>query len=143
MNKHFVRCWEKDKHKLAEWFANTDLSWINYGKIVEKLFDLVLTPDTGYSYNSRFKTINIKTIDDGDYQGTMLFLIPEDTYQPDEFQYVVVTVDYGSCSGCDTLLRITEHSDGLPNNQQVSDLMTIALHLVQSAKYVYEKGERE
>jgi hypothetical protein len=141
MNKHFVRCWEENKHKLEDWFANRNLEYVNYATIVEKLFELVLTPETKYRFNSSFDVAKITTIDDGDYQGTMLFLIPEEGYQPNEYAYVITTVDYGSCSGCDTLLRITDYSDGTPNETQLKDLMTIALHLVQSAKYVYEKGE--
>ena len=43
---------------------------------------------------------SITEIDDGDYQGTLLFTIPEDTYQPASYQYLMTFVAYGSCSGC-------------------------------------------
>ena len=41
---------------------------------------------------------------------------------------------YGSCSGCDTLLGINEYEDGLPNEEQVKDYMTLCLHLIQKLK---------
>jgi len=80
----------------------------------------------------------IHQIDDGDYQGTLLFIIPEDCYQPHDYWYVKVF--YGSCSGCDTLLNIIDCS--YDKEQQVNDLFTLALHVVQGLKkmdyYYYE-----
>jgi len=43
----------------------------------------------------------IHQIDDGSYQGVLLFVIAAKGYQPSEYWYV--KVGYGSCSGCDTL----------------------------------------
>lgn len=37
-------------------------------------------------------------------------------------------------SGCDTLMAISGYSDELPNEEQVKDYMTLALHLVQKLK---------
>ena len=78
----------------------------------------------------------IHQIDDGDYQGTLLFVIPERGYQPHKYYYVMV--DYGSCSGCDTLQRIRDYSDLPPTEQQVADYMTLALHIVQKLKVMSE-----
>lgn len=78
----------------------------------------------------------IHQIDDGDYQGTLLFVIPEIGYQPHKYYYVMV--DYGSCSGCDTLQRIRDYSDLPPTEQQVADYMTLALHIVQKLKVMSE-----
>lgn len=71
----------------------------------------------------------IHTIDDGDYQGTLVFVIAEGGYQPSE--YWATTVSYGSCSGCDTLCGISEYSGGRPTEQQAADYQSLALHLVQ------------
>jgi hypothetical protein len=75
-------------------------------------------------------------IDDGDYQGTLLFLIPEDTYQPDNYYYV--KVEYGSCSGCDTLESIRDYDSDTPNDEQVKDYMTLCLHIIQKFKKLGE-----
>lgn len=72
----------------------------------------------------------ISEIDDGDYQGTLLFVIPEDIYQPYDYWYV--RVFYGSCSGCDTLQSILY--DSYSKEQQIDDLFTLALHIFQGLK---------
>jgi len=72
----------------------------------------------------------IHQIDDGDYQGTLVFIIAEMGYQP--CTYWSVMVGYGSCSGCDTLQSISGYSDDKPSPEQVKDYMTLALHIVQA-----------
>lgn len=74
----------------------------------------------------------IVEIDQGDYQGTLVYVIGEKGYQPSDYWYVKVY--YGSCSGCDTLEGIRCYDDGVPNDQQVEDLMMLALHIVQGLK---------
>lgn len=83
----------------------------------------------------------IHEIDDGNYQGTLLFLVPVRGYQPST--YWVFKVNYGSCSGCDTLEaiesadRYDEDCNILPlSEQQKKDYMTLILHMIQSAKVV-------
>lgn len=71
----------------------------------------------------------IHTINDGDYQGSYLFVIPETDYQPS--RYIITGVQYGSCSGCDTLQGISEYSSDAPSEQQVRDYYTLCLHIVQ------------
>ena len=88
------------------------------------------------------KVDRIHELDDGDYQGTLVFLIPFDVYQPSE--YVLTKVDYGSCSACDTFQSVrysefgsySEESTDAPNKLQVDQYMTLALHLVQGMKIV-------
>ena len=74
----------------------------------------------------------IHTIDDGDYQGTLLFVIASSGYQPSKYWYV--KVGYGSCSGCDTLQDIRGYTDEPVTDQQLRDYMTLALHIVQGLK---------
>lgn len=71
----------------------------------------------------------IHEIDDGDYQGTLLYVIGAKGYQPSDYWYV--RVSYGSCSGCDTLQSINDYSSDKPTERQVDDYMTLALHIVQ------------
>ena len=79
----------------------------------------------------------IHKIDDGDYQGTLLFVIAAKGYQPSD--YWSVFVGYGSCSGCDTLQSIDEECyDETPNDSQLAQYMTLALHIVQGIKKIGE-----
>lgn len=71
----------------------------------------------------------IHVIDDGDYQGTLLFVIGAKGYQPSD--YWTVSVGYGSCSGCDTLERIRCYSGDPVTDEQLAEYMTLALHIVQ------------
>jgi hypothetical protein len=74
----------------------------------------------------------IHQIDDGDYQGTLVFVIAARGYQPSEYWYVKVS--YGSCSGCDTLESIRDYSDDPVTKEQLDAYMTLALHIVQGFK---------
>jgi hypothetical protein len=74
----------------------------------------------------------IHSIDDGDYQGTLVFVIAGSGCQPSAYWYVKVS--YGSCSGCDTLEAIHSWNDEPPTKEQLDDYMTLALHIVQGIK---------
>lgn len=71
----------------------------------------------------------IHCIDDGDYQGTLVFIIAAKGYHPN--RYWATKVYYGSCSACDTLQRIAGYSDQPPTIEQIEDYMSLALHIVQ------------
>lgn len=60
----------------------------------------------------------IHGIDDGDYQGTLLFIVGAVGYQP--CKYFWVKVNYGSCSGCDAL--------------EVEGYLALAQHLVEGLR---------
>lgn len=100
----------------------------DYDDIVKAVIS-VINPENDYGKPSKEK---LHKIDDGDYQGTLLYIIPEDTYQPSDYWYV--KVGYGSCSGCDTLETIRNYDDSPPNDEQIKDYMTLALHVVQGLK---------
>jgi hypothetical protein len=55
-------------------------------------------------------------------------------YQPDN--YWATKVYYGSCSGCDTLQHILAYSEESFNEQQINDLMTLSLHMLQRMKEI-------
>lgn len=73
----------------------------------------------------------IHKIDDGHYQGTLLFVIASKNYQPSIYWYVFI--GYGSCSGCDTLESINIGSE-IPTSDELDQYMTLALHIVQKLK---------
>lgn len=133
MEKYFIQAWDKNKHNLENYFrTHNQEEYSDYKTILQKILELVIHDhnDIGFKYESD----NIKTIDYGDYQGTLLFIFCEDAYQPDENQTYYTVVDYGSCSGCDTLQRISHYDDEMPTEEQVKDYMNLALHMIQHIK---------
>ena len=145
MIKEFVEAWEENKNKLEDYFRNTEQKeYDEYSKIVKKLFEIVINShleEKGkYPLEKGFDVENMTIVDDGDYQGTQIFIIPLKTYQPDIIDYIYTNTYYGSCSGCDTLLNITSYNtDEKPDEEQIKDYMTLALHLLQKCKWLQEE----
>ena len=138
MVKEFVQQWEENKESLREYFKNTKQEkYSTYEKIVEKLFEICI-PNTGRSYGDKWELGSITVVDDGDYQGTQLYIIPTNKYQPSMEDYIIVDNYYGSCSGCDALQGISNYDYDLPSDSQVEEYMTLCLHLVQRIRWVVE-----
>jgi hypothetical protein len=97
-----------------------------------------------YILGDEWDSEKITVVDNGDYQGTKLFLIPKVGYQPEEYEYLMTYVGYGTCSGCDTLLEIQSYSydNDLPTEQQLKDYMTLCKHLVDNMIKPYNTGWR-
>lgn len=139
MIKKFVEKWNRYKENLENYFRNTKQEeYQDYKDIVKALFKNVINQGETDHWN-KFNIEEMTLIDDGDYQGTQIFIIPLDTYQPNIEDYVVTNTYYGSCSGCDTLLAINEFSSGLPSEEQIHDYMMLALHLLQKCKWLEEE----
>jgi len=85
-----------------------------------------------YGVNGEPDCERVHSIDDGEYQGILLFLVAAQGYQPNKYWYV--RVDYGSCSGCDTLKGIRGYENSAPTDEQINDYWTLALHIVQELK---------
>ena len=119
MLKYCVDQWEKNKENLREALEQFDFDKDYMGYKV--LMSLIIT----HILENKWDSENFTTIDDGDYQGTLLFVIPERCYQPGAGSYLMTYVEYGSCSCCDTMLAI------LGSDTMVEDLMTLALHMIQ------------
>lgn len=101
----------------------------DYKSLVAAVVTIISSDDYG---DLDFERVH--QIDDGDYQGTLLFVIAAKGYQPSN--YWAVKVSYGSCSGCDTLQDIRDYSDDPPTKEQVDKYMTLALHIVQELKEI-------
>jgi len=129
MRKEIIEQWDKNKSKLEEYFEATKQEEYceSYLSILKKVFELVLTDE-------EWQLDKITVVDDGYYQGTQLFIIPKQTYQPSEDEYLFTAVSYGSCSGCDTLQAISQYGYDLPTKSQVAEYMTLSLHLIQKMK---------
>ena len=132
MITELVKQWEENKYKLEEYFKTTKQDeYDSYETIVKKVFELCIPEANTYSgWNLDRMTV----VDDGDHQGTQIFIIPKDTYQPKIEDYVMTDTYYGSCSGCDTIYGISVYESDLPTDEQVKEYMTLALHLVQKIK---------
>lgn len=129
MIQEFVKIWDEKKDVLREKFSAAHPS--SYTEIVRSVVELLKSEE---DYGGAPDPELITTIDHGEYQGTLVYVIGEGGYQP--HHYWAVKVGYGSCSGCDTLESIREYSDDPPTEAQVNDYMTLALHIVQGLKEI-------
>lgn len=135
MTHDFLSAWLCNGLKLKRWFeANKQSEYDSYQKILYKIIEIVINPYLKEYANYELDPSKIHEIDDGDYQGTLIYLIPYDTYQPSINEYILTAVEYGSCSACDTLLRISKYDEDKPSKEQVHDYMLLALHMVQNCR---------
>lgn len=144
MLKILLRKWNENKSLLRqELSTRTNLNGCNYLDLVKLTFETVYNKGK-LDYGEDLDLKNITQIDNGDYQGTLLFLIPFNTYQPSEYEYLMTYVGYGSCSGCDTLLSIQEYNNGQElTEQQVKLFMNLCKDIVTNTIKPYNSGWRE
>lgn len=139
MVEEFIEKWEKYKGDLEDYFRNTKQEEYNeYSIIVKKIIELIINRDIEYGEYNYEKLL---VIDDGDYQGTQIFIAHKSTYQPSVEEYIYTSNYYGSCSGCDTLQSISMYCCDLPTEQQIKDYMMLALHLIQNFRKMEENNE--
>ena len=126
----WVKIWDAHKGEIEKIF--TEKHPDNYEEIVKQVVTLISKHTDGWRGKPDHEKITCFGGDD--YQGTLLFVIPGKSYSPCQYWYV--KVDYGSCSGCDTLQSI--YSDGdwgtKPTTGQIKDYMMLALHILQETK---------
>ena len=103
---------------IPEWEYSPDES---YKSLLIKALELTVDTDKDYPCPD---VSRITTIDDGNSQGTLLFVVGETGYPPSEYWFVKVS--YGSCSACDTLQAV----------ESKEDLYTLALHMLQGMKSI-------
>lgn len=129
MIQEFVERWEQRKHEVEAAFKAKFPD--SYDEIVKQVVVTLRNDEQHFGVPDPER---ITVIDDGYYQGTRIFIVGERGYQPDKYWFV--KVNYGSCSGCDTLQRIECDGewDKPPTDGQLADLMSLALHIVQSIK---------
>ena len=108
MIKYALKKWNDNKDALRNAIQQTEKdkrsAW-DYNDIV-KLVCRYIFNENVTDKDPKINIEGITMIDNGGYQGTLLFMMPFDTYQPMEYEYLMTYVGYGSCSGCDTLQRI-------------------------------------
>lgn len=134
----FIRAWDANKKKLENYFRTHEQDrYDSYETLVKLLFNIVINPFIESDYN-RFNT-DITVLDHGGYQGTQIFILHRYCCQPSVTDYVYTSVYYGSCPGCDTLSGISAYNDGLPDEEQIKDYMSLCLHLLQRCSYLKDE----
>lgn len=132
MDKDIIERWYKNKENLKRYFeTHVQREYSEYKQVVGALIKYCLNNNVGSG--DEFSEL-FDVSDYGDYQGTQIFLLHKDTYQPNIGDYYVFDNYYGSCSGCDTLLGISNYDEGYPSEEQVSEYMNLCLHMVQRMK---------
>lgn len=122
--------------KIEQALRDTFTTHVNdYKEIVQRTLMFLSEDPTDIPYGEPDFN-NIHVIDDGDYQGTLLYVIPEGSYQPDDYFYV--KVNYGSCSACDTLLSIEAMSEygSIVTDQQKDAYLDLCRHVAQGIKKI-------
>lgn len=126
MNMEFVEAVRSNKDIVEQHFK--DHHPCNYKEMVKLVVKLVHSR-TEYGGPNPEK---IHEIDDGGYHGTLLYVIPEDCYQPDNYWFV--KVGYGSCSGCDALESVREYGDDPPTEEQIKAYYMMCMHIAEGLK---------
>lgn len=150
MIKYCYNKWRDNSEKLLEKLkSDTSLSTCDYKYLVQLVVKYIL--NNGFDEDSwgligdGWSADRVTEIDNGEYQGTLLFLIPENCYQPSHTEYLMTYVDYGSCSYCDTLQSIQcgwDYGDP-PTEAQVKDFFTLCRDLVMHMIKPYNLNDDE
>ena len=122
INRKFIDRFLNNKHKLEAIYKEKHPE--NYLELVINVIKIIESDEHGDISSER-----VREIDDGDYQGTLLYLIADNSYQPSDYWYA--RVNYGSCSGRDTLEAIRNYDNKKPTVQQIKDYLLLSLHIVE------------
>jgi hypothetical protein len=135
----FLKRWDERQHLVrAQFTANAPES---YKEIVEAVLT-ALAGEEEYNWPDPSK---LTELSHGGYPGTLLYIVPGNNYSPDT--YYAVSVDYGSCSGCDTLQAIGGYFKETPTPEQVDQYMQLAFDVLRGFKqisgYSYDETAEE
>jgi len=86
MIQDFIDKWNKNKNKLRSVIETQQ--WESYKELVKIIIDNILNEGEEEEYK-QYNSDEITVVDDGDYQGTQLFLFHIDTYQPNVEKYII------------------------------------------------------
>ena len=137
MLKYCYEKWNQNKDKLEEALRKTDISRVEYRDLLVLTVENILNDSV-----PRWNAKGITEIDDGDYQGTLLYLIPEATYQPSEYNYLMTYIGYGSCSGCDLLQSIQPYSAEETTDEDIAEFMALCKDFITNMIKPYNHGWR-
>ena len=123
----FVDRFMDRKEKMRELLSQRPGS---YKAILESLIEVISDGEEGI-YGEEPDKARIHEIDDGHYQGTLVFVVGACGYQPSTYWYT--RVSYGSCSCCDTLQALRGWDDEI-SKEEIDGYETLALHMLQAMK---------
>lgn len=135
MLKYCLTKWDTNKEVLRNaLIQDNQLNSCGYDYIVKQVVRYILndgTDENSFHVFGYWNAEKIVEIDHGDWQGTLLYVIPLDTYQPSDYEYLMTSVGYGSCSGCDTLqhLQCSNHTGVIDQYMALcKDIVTNMVH---------------
>ena len=131
MIHEFEKAWEANFTQLVETIFDNEEGYNNYLELLHLLFEQVVNPYLEENDRETYDLDNIHVIDDGGQQGTLLFAIPLNTYQPSSHEYVLTYMGYGSCSCCDSIELIHEMGPEFPRQATVTAYALLCLHMLQ------------
>ena len=120
------------KAEYVAWLGEQE--YPTYRDLLQKALEIVVRGKEDSYRNPLPDPERIHAIDDGDYQGTRVFVVAAQGYQP--FDYWYTKVSYGSCSGCDSLLAAWDYG----HESDYGGLWLLALHMLQRAKRMDDDG---
>ena len=90
MLKVLAEQWCKNQNKLKKYLKDNyeTLNSLMYKDIVQIAFEQI--------YDNKLDPLSfdcMTMVDNGGYQGTLLFIIPFNTYQPNEYQYLMTYIN--------------------------------------------------
>lgn len=133
MIPEFVAVWDKHKSELEESFRQSHPR--DYDDLVHRVVSLIHSHPEECG-NRRPDPSVTQSLTFGSESGDRLYVLSRYGWDLRDGWYVVV--QYGSCSSCDSLMSIDSSgcASQLPSQRQVSDYMTLALHVIQSIKTI-------
>ena len=146
MIKYALKKWSENKDALRNAIQQTEKDkrcfW-DYNDIVKLVCRYIFNENVS-DEDPMINVDGITMIDNGDYQGTLIFMLPFDTDQPAEYEYLMTYVGYGSCSGCDTLQRIQadDEDDDETEKDLVDSYLSICKDIVSNTIRPYNQGWR-
>ena len=132
MITEFIDKFQEIKPRLLEQFSKEEPD--NYEDIFKQTIKMMFeeSEDDYYSNSETPDSERITVIDNGDYQGTLLFVVASKSYQPSD--YWATRVAYGSCSECDTFQSYSDYDNP---EKSAPKMVTMALHMIESMKKIF------
>lgn len=144
MMKFCYEKWDENKDKLEAALRKADLHDQTYESLLKLTVTHILNDDlTADAIYGGWNVDKITTIDDGDYQGTILFVIPRNTYQPSEYQYLMTYIGYGSCCCCDYLQSIEPDYGEAGTDEDIKNYMSLCKDFITNMIKPYNCGWRQ
>lgn len=140
MIKLCLAAWDAHKYSLEQWYrtlSEDEINHLYYEDIVKRTFEIINEMDE----YPRLDVNNITEINNGDYQGTLIYLVPFETYQPSHYEYLMTYIEYGSCSCCDTLQGL-QYWDGENKDKQIKGFMELSKDILCNTIRPYNGGWR-